>query len=125
MGVEDLGYGSWITAAEGMPYGEVPLTYFGNPVPFDLTTVNAILVLSIAWAESARSNEKDAIKRIYPGFDPLGLAKGGLGRTGTELQVAEIKNGRCAGLRRLCHSSSLLPSPPARCADRSLVCVAP
>ena len=103
MAVEDLGYGSWLDAAEGMPYGTVPLTYFGNPVPFDLVAVNAVFAVSMAWVESARSNEKDAMKRIYPGFDPLGLAKGGLGRTGEELKAAEIKNGRLSMLARPLH----------------------
>ena len=40
-----------------------------------------------------------SVQRIYPSFDPLGLAKGGLGRTGEELKAAEIKNGRCAPIR--------------------------
>ena len=66
--VEALGFGDWVSAQTANPQ-----TYFGQPVPYDLNTIVAIFVVSLAWAESARQNQTDAQKRLYPGgsFDPM------------------------------------------------------
>jgi light-harvesting complex I chlorophyll a/b binding protein 1 len=66
-------------------------TYFGAPVPFDLTTITAFEFVAFAAAEGARAEaEKD--KRIYPGFDFAGLAKDPA--TFEKMKLKEIKNGR-------------------------------
>ena len=88
--VEALGYGDWITAAYWPVTGE-PMTYFGQPVPFDVPAVTAIEAVAIAYVESARNNETDSIKRIYPGFDPLGLTKDAKAFETAKWQ--EIRNG--------------------------------
>ena len=66
-------------------------TYFGAPVPFDLTTITVFEIFALAAAEGVRAEaEKD--KRIYPGFDFVGLAKDPA--TFESLKLKEIKNGR-------------------------------
>ena len=72
VGVELLGYGDWVSAQVA-----VPQTYFGVEVPYDLKTITAIFVVALAYAESARQNQSDPAKRLYPGgaFDPMGLSK--------------------------------------------------
>jgi hypothetical protein len=66
--VEALGFGDWVSAQTANPQ-----TYFGQTIPYDLNTIVAIFVVSLAWAESARQNQTDAQKRLYPGgsFDPM------------------------------------------------------
>lgn len=66
-------------------------TYFGSEVPFDLTTITLIEIVSFAIAEGAR-NEAEKSKKIYPGFDFAGLAKEPA--KFEELKLKEIKNGR-------------------------------
>lgn len=61
IGVEALGYGNWLDAAE-WPVSGAPITYFGNAVPFDLATLTAIEFVSLAFVESARGAETDAMK---------------------------------------------------------------
>ena len=69
IGVEALGYGDWVSAQTADPQ-----TYFGQTIPYDLKTVVGIFIVSLAYAESARQNQSDPEKRLYPGgqFDPMG-----------------------------------------------------
>ena len=82
--VEALGYGDWVSAQTADPQ-----TYFGQTIPYDLKTVReppacpphthdltlcalsqvvAIFTVSLAYAESARQNQTDPMKRLYPGW---------------------------------------------------------
>lgn len=58
----------------------------------------AIFTVSLAYAESARQNQTDPMKRLYPGgqFDPMGMSKDA--KTFEERKLKEIKNGRCVSL---------------------------
>eukprot|EP00955_Chlamydomonas_euryale_P083797 363891-Chlamydomonas_euryale.AAC.6 len=67
-------------------------TYLGAPVPFDLTTITIFEVVGMAFAEGKRA-EADWNGRVYPGFDPAGMAKDP--SKFAEMKVKEIKNGRC------------------------------
>ncbi|TJX55608.1 hypothetical protein E8P77_24155, partial [Soehngenia saccharolytica] len=72
-------------------------TYFGLPLPFNITSLIWIEVLLIGYIEFARNAELDPEKRLYPGgpfFDPLGLATDPEKKS--QLQLAEIKHARLA-----------------------------
>ncbi|KAG1673534.1 hypothetical protein FOA52_003834 [Chlamydomonas sp. UWO 241] len=90
--VELAGQGNWYDAPLWAVNGGAP-TYLGTPVPFDLTTITAVEVVGMAIAEGRRA-EADWTGRVYPGFDPAGLAKDP--KAFEVMKVKEIKNGRLA-----------------------------
>ncbi|KAK9837276.1 hypothetical protein WJX81_002876 [Elliptochloris bilobata] len=94
---ELLGFGDWYSAPQWAITGGTP-TWFGIPVPFNLSTLIAIEVVALAGAEVQRNAEPDPEKRKYPGgaFDPVGLSKDG--KSLESLKLKEIKNGRLAML---------------------------
>jgi len=94
---ELLGFGDWYNAPQWALTGGTP-TWFGIPVPFNLSTLVAIEVVALAGAEAQRNGEPDPEKRKYPGgaFDPVGLSKDG--KSLESLKLKEIKNGRLAML---------------------------
>lgn len=62
IGVEALGFGNWIDAAQ-LPVSGEPITYFGAAVPIqDIATLSAITFISLAFTESTRGAESDAMK---------------------------------------------------------------
>merc|ERR1711998_494225 len=89
LGVEALGYGNWY---------DVPLaakqTYFGVEVPLDLNTLIAIEFITVAAVEARRFDESDPEKKLYPGFDAVGLVKEP--KEFDSMKIKEIKNGRLA-----------------------------
>lgn len=83
-----------LSAKSGAPVQAVnggKATYFGAEVPFDLTTITAVEVVGMAIAEGKRA-EADWNGRVYPGFDPVGMAKDPAAFN--EMKLKEIKNGR-------------------------------
>jgi light-harvesting complex I chlorophyll a/b binding protein 1 len=92
IGVEVLGYGNWYDAPVWALNGG-KATYFGAEVPFDLTTITLVEIIGFAIAEGARADAEKS-KKIYPGFDPAGLAKDPAAFE--KLKLNEIKNGRLA-----------------------------
>jgi len=87
---------SWADA--GKVLDEQP-QYLGFDINIPLSTLVAIEVLAMGFAEVKRSSELDSEKRCYPGgyFDPLGFA----GETTSaealfKLKTAELKHGRIA-----------------------------
>jgi light-harvesting complex I chlorophyll a/b binding protein 1 len=93
LAVEVLGQGNWADAPLAYLNGGTG-TYLGVPVPFNLGTLALIEFAALAFAEIARIQETDPIKKTYPGgaFDPLGFSKGNV----EELKLKEIKNARLA-----------------------------
>merc|ERR1712093_790907 len=89
LGVEILGFGNWY---------DVPLaakqTYFGIEVPLDLNTLIAIEFITMAAVEARRFDESDPEKKLYPGFDAIGLVKES--KEFDSMKIKEIKNGRLA-----------------------------
>merc|ERR1719159_863564 len=87
--VEALGFGDWY---------EPPLapkqTYFGAEVPLDLGTLIGIEFIVMAASEAQRFDVSDPQKKLYPGFDPAGLAKEPSSLE--SMKIREIKNGRLA-----------------------------
>ncbi|GAV85075.1 Chloroa_b-bind domain-containing protein [Cephalotus follicularis] len=72
-------------------------SYFGQPLPFSITTLIWIEAIAVGFVEFQRNAELDPEKRIYPGgqyFDPLGLATDPEKKE--SLQLAEIKHARLA-----------------------------
>nr|AGP03463.1 chloroplast chlorophyll a-b binding protein CP29 [Ginkgo biloba] len=72
-------------------------TYFGLPLPFNVSTLILIEVLLVGYIEFQRNAELDPEKRLYPGgkyFDPFGLAVDPDEQN--RLKLAEIKHGRLA-----------------------------
>lgn len=66
LAVELAGQGDWFDAPLWAVEGATP-TYFGVPVPFDITTLILLELVLMAGVEVLRNEEKDAGKRIYPG----------------------------------------------------------
>merc|ERR1712118_247558 len=89
LGVEALGFGNWY---------DVPLaakqTYFGVEVPLDLNSLIAIEFVTMAAVEARRFDETDPEKKLYPGFDAIGLVKEP--KEFDSMKIKEIKNGRLA-----------------------------
>merc|ERR1711977_262739 len=87
--VEALGFGNWY---------DVPLaaeqTYFGLKVPLDLNSLVAIEFITMAAVEARRFDETDIEKKLYPGFDIIGVAKES--SKFESMKIKEIKNGRLA-----------------------------
>lgn len=84
---------SWVDA------GKVELEgaqYFGQAIPFSLSTLVAIEVVLMGYIEGARNGTTDLEKRQYPGgaFDPLGLTDDP--DKAAQLKLAEIKHARLA-----------------------------
>uniref|UniRef100_A0A7R9VV21 Chlorophyll a-b binding protein, chloroplastic n=1 Tax=Chlamydomonas euryale TaxID=1486919 RepID=A0A7R9VV21_9CHLO len=92
LAVELAGQGNWYDAPTWAVTGGTA-TYLGAPVPFDLTTITIFEVVGMAFAEGKRA-EADWNGRVYPGFDPAGMAKDP--SKFAEMKVKEIKNGRLA-----------------------------
>eukprot|EP01018_Ginkgo_biloba_P033652 Gb_38595 [translate_table: standard] len=72
-------------------------SYFGQPLPFNMSTLIWIEVLVVGYIEFQRNAELDPEKRLYPGgkfFDPLGLAADP--EKEQKLKLAEIKHARLA-----------------------------
>ena len=69
-------------------------TYFGTDLgPTQLSITAIVEVVGFTIAEGLRAAEPNMAKRMYPGFDPAGLAKGA---DFEERKLKEIKNGRLA-----------------------------
>jgi hypothetical protein len=66
LAVELLGFGNWFDAPLWAVKGETA-SYFGVPVPFDVTTIVLVELVLMAGAEILRNEEKDTTKRSYPG----------------------------------------------------------
>eukprot|EP00252_Welwitschia_mirabilis_P024403 TRINITY_DN7227_c0_g1_i1.p1 TRINITY_DN7227_c0_g1~~TRINITY_DN7227_c0_g1_i1.p1 ORF type:complete len:287 (+),score=19.97 TRINITY_DN7227_c0_g1_i1:122-982(+) len=72
-------------------------SYFGLPLPFNMTTLIWIEVILVGYIEYQRNLVMDPEERVYPGgkfFDPLGLASDPV--KGERLKLAEIKHARLA-----------------------------
>ncbi|PWA79314.1 light harvesting complex photosystem II [Artemisia annua] len=69
-------------------------SYFGQPLPFSITTLIWIKVLVIVYIEFQRNAELEPEKWLYPGgpFDPLNLASDPEKKA--TLQLAKIKHAR-------------------------------
>jgi len=91
---EAFGYGNWIDAPNwALKEGE-HATYFGTDLgPTQLSITAIVEVVGFTIAEGLRAAEPNTAKRMYPGFDPAGLAKGA---DFEERKLKEIKNGRLA-----------------------------
>merc|ERR1719335_1072260 len=89
LAVEVLGYGNWYDAPLAAKQ-----TYFGIDVPLDLNTLIAIEFITMAAVEARRFDESDPEKKLYPGFDAIGLVKES--KEFDSMKVKEIKNGRLA-----------------------------
>ena len=91
---------SWVDA------GKVELeqggSYFGEPLPFDLTQLCIIEAILVGGVEVLRNRELEPEARIYPGgfFDPLKLASEP-GEQTFRLRTAEIKHSRLAMMAML------------------------
>lgn len=89
-----------VTGVTWQDAGKVELidgsSYFGQPLPFSITTLIWIEVLVIGYIEFQRNAELEPEKRLYPGgpFDPLNLAADPEKKA--VLQLAEIKHARLA-----------------------------
>merc|ERR1712146_416844 len=70
LAVEVLGYGNWYDAPLAAKQ-----TYFGVDVPLDLNTLIGIEFIVMAATEARRFGITEPEKKLYPGFDPVGLAK--------------------------------------------------
>lgn len=91
VGVEAFGYGSWIDAPTWVLSGD-HATYFGvdlGPTRFIYTLVSQLVIMGAT--EGLRAKETDPEKRLYPGFNPLGMAS-------DDMKKKEIANGRVAML---------------------------
>lgn len=72
-------------------------SYFGLPLPFNITSLIWIEVLLVGYIEFQRNAELDPELRLYPGgkyFDPFGLAADPERKD--RLKLAEIKHARLA-----------------------------
>ena len=66
LAVELAGQGDWFDAPLWAVEGATP-TYFGVPVPFDITSIILFELVLMAGVEVLRNEEKDGAKRMYPG----------------------------------------------------------
>merc|ERR1712118_345735 len=89
LAVEALGFGNWYDAPLAAEQ-----TYFGVKVPLDLNSLVAIEFITMAAVEARRFDETDFEKKLYPGFDVIGLAKEP--SKFESMKVKELKNGRLA-----------------------------
>jgi len=95
LGTEAAGFGTWLNAPNwAIENGSA--SYLGTSNPFSLPVIVGVQLVLMAVAEALRSNEKDPMKRLYPGgqFDPMGLSKDAAKLE--EMKLKEIKNGRLA-----------------------------
>merc|ERR1719326_876980 len=70
LSVEALGFGNWYDA----PLANKQ-TYFGVEIPFELNTLISIEIVFMGVVEAQRLYETDRYKKLYPGFDFVGIAK--------------------------------------------------
>merc|ERR1712186_209409 len=89
LAVELFGYGNWYDAPLASQQ-----TYFGLIVPFKLQDLVAIELLLMAAVEARRLNETSLEKKLYPGFDLIGVTKDPIKLE--SMKIKEIKNGRLA-----------------------------
>merc|ERR1712061_286491 len=87
--VELLGFGNWYDAPLATKQ-----TYFGLIVPFKLQDLVAIELLLMAAVEARRLNKTSLEKKLYPGFDLIGVTKDS--KKFETMKIKEIKNGRLA-----------------------------
>merc|ERR1712187_804141 len=87
--VELLGFGNWYDAPLASKQ-----TYFGLIVPFKLQDLVAIELLLMAAVKARRLNETSLEKKLYPGFDLIGVTKDP--KKFETMKIKEIKNGRLA-----------------------------
>merc|ERR1711998_354419 len=91
LSVEALGFGNWYDAPLAAKQ-----TYFGLDVPIELNILVFIEIILMAAVEGRRFDISDSGKKLYPGFDFMGLAKDA--KTLESMKIKEIKNGRLAML---------------------------
>merc|ERR1712061_789941 len=74
--------------------------YFGLTVPFKLQDLVIIELLLMAAVEARRLNETNLEKKLYPGFDLIGVTKVKKismdSKKFETMKIKEIKNGRLA-----------------------------
>merc|ERR1712187_457107 len=89
LAVELFGFGNWYDAPLASQQ-----TYFGLTMPFKLQDLVAIELLLMAAVEARRLNETSLEKKLYPGFDLIGVTKDPIKLE--SMKIKEIKNGRLA-----------------------------
>merc|ERR1739845_323330 len=89
LAVELFGFGNWYDAPLASQQ-----TYFGSTMPFKLQDLVAIELLLMAAVEARRLNEASLEKKLYPGFDLIGVTKDP--KKLESMKIKEIKNGRLA-----------------------------
>merc|ERR1711920_268215 len=89
LAVELFGFGNWYDAPLASQQ-----TYFGLTMPFKLQDLVAIELLLMAAVEARRLNETSLEKKLYPGFDLIGVTKDPV--KFESMKIKEIKNGRLA-----------------------------
>ena len=93
---EACGLGDWLEAPKWTVEGGTP-SYLGLDLPISLPAITGFELLVMATAESLRAEEKDPVKRCYPGggLDFLNLSNTDEKKL-RGLKVRELANGRLA-----------------------------